>query len=179
MYRCLHRCITSVCVYVFIAIPGCIAYYSCMHTYGWSDVSMLSCSCVVWCGVVCWDVWGWGRYRRSRRIWRRRITTELPRCTLHRKMAAKRSPNCWWYVRRDKEGGNVYICWTRGRCGGGRMSAIDIHLDRHVYGFFLSIYTYTYILLCVFILFQYSYTCITAVCMPMHIYIYRVIFLGM
>ena len=39
------------CMSIFIAIPGCIAYYSCMHTYGWSDVPLSSCSCVVWCGV--------------------------------------------------------------------------------------------------------------------------------
>ena len=39
-------------MYIFIAIPGCISYYACMHTYGWSDVPLSSCSCVVWCGVL-------------------------------------------------------------------------------------------------------------------------------
>ena len=58
-------------------------------------------------------------------------------------MATTRSLNCWWYVKRDKEGGNVRICRTRRGCGGGRMSGIDRHLYRHVYGYmglFLSMY---------------------------------------
>ena len=42
-------------MYIFIAIPGCIAYYACMHTYGWSDVPISSCSCVVWCDGMCGD----------------------------------------------------------------------------------------------------------------------------
>ena len=60
LYLC--RCCTDVCidaslqcVYIFIAIPGCIAYYACMHTYGWSDVAISSCSCVVWCDGMCGD----------------------------------------------------------------------------------------------------------------------------
>ena len=42
-------------MYIFIAIPGCISYYACMHTYGWSDVAISSCSCVVWCDGMCGD----------------------------------------------------------------------------------------------------------------------------
>ena len=42
-------------MYIFIARPGCIAYYACMHTYGWSDVPISSCSCVVWCDGMCGD----------------------------------------------------------------------------------------------------------------------------
>ena len=26
-----------------------------MHTYGWSDVAISSCSCVVWCDGMCGD----------------------------------------------------------------------------------------------------------------------------
>ena len=26
-----------------------------MHTYGWSDVRILSCSCAVWCDGMCGD----------------------------------------------------------------------------------------------------------------------------
>ena len=50
------------CMSIFIAIPGCIAYYSCMHTYGWSDVPISSCSCVVWCG----GMWGDGASQASK-----------------------------------------------------------------------------------------------------------------
>ena len=76
-------------------------------------------------------------------------------------MATTRSLNCWWYVQRGKEGGNVRICRTRRGCGGGKMSGIDRHLYRHVYGYmclFLSLYrmfvkdtfyTWTYPLFCV------------------------------
>ena len=42
-------------MYIFIAILGCIASYACMHTYGWSDVPISSCSCVVWCDGMCGD----------------------------------------------------------------------------------------------------------------------------
>ena len=42
-------------MYIFIAIPGCISYYAYMHTYGWSDVAISSCSCVVWCDGMCGD----------------------------------------------------------------------------------------------------------------------------
>ena len=42
-------------MYIFIAILGCIASYACMHTYGWSDVPISSCSCVMWCGGMCGD----------------------------------------------------------------------------------------------------------------------------
>jgi hypothetical protein len=46
-------------------------------------------------------------------------------------------------VKKGKEGGNIRICRTRGGCGGGRMSAIDIHVYRHLYeymGLFISMY---------------------------------------
>ena len=42
-------------MYIFIAIPGCISYSACMHTYGWSDVAISSCCCVVWCDGMCGD----------------------------------------------------------------------------------------------------------------------------
>ena len=42
-------------MYIFIAIPGHISYYAYMHTYGWSDVAISSCSCVVWCDGMCGD----------------------------------------------------------------------------------------------------------------------------
>ena len=42
-------------MYIFIAIPGCISYYAYMHTYGWSDVPISSCSCVMWCDGMCGD----------------------------------------------------------------------------------------------------------------------------
>ena len=42
-------------MYIFIGIPGCISYYAYMHTYGWSDVAISSCSCVVWCDGMCGD----------------------------------------------------------------------------------------------------------------------------
>ena len=86
---------------------------------------------------------GMGRHRRARRMCRRRRTTDLPRCTRHRIMATTRSPNCWWYVQRGEEGENVRMCRIRGSWGGGRMSGIDIHLYRYLYGYvgiFLSLY---------------------------------------
>ena len=58
-------------------------------------------------------------------------------------MATTRSPNCWWYVQRGEEGENVRMCRIRGSWGGGRMSGIDIHLYRYLYGYvgiFLSLY---------------------------------------
>ena len=42
-------------MYIFIAMPGYISKYACMHTYGWSDVAISSCSCVVWCDGMCGD----------------------------------------------------------------------------------------------------------------------------
>ena len=42
-------------MYIFIAIPGCISYYAYMHTYGWSDVAISSCSCGVWFDGMCGD----------------------------------------------------------------------------------------------------------------------------
>jgi hypothetical protein len=44
-----------VCVYVFIAIPGCISYYAYIHTYGWIYVLISSSSCGVRYDGMCGD----------------------------------------------------------------------------------------------------------------------------
>ena len=155
LYRCLHRCITSVCVYIHS--DTWMYRFLCMYAHIW----MVGCSYLVLflCGVVWWDVWGWGRHRRARRMWKRRRITDWPRCTLHRKMATTRSPSYWWYVTRGEEGGNVRICRTRRGCGGGRMSAIDIHLHRHLYGYmglFLPIFRYCILLFSTVMFFSHS-----------------------
>ena len=108
----------SVYIYILIAIPGCTAYYVYIHTYGWSDVRILSCSCVLWCDGMC----GNGASQANKAdIDAKQKDGFTP---LHISSENGNDKIAELLVVRDEGQGreNVRICRTRGGCGGGRMS---------------------------------------------------------